>query len=144
MNGITVNLLVMQAYGANDPGRPECGRTLRTHTGIGCQVAILGDPTGQRANWNDNTETLFDALDDPNPWFTAIVEGQTLEDQFQWIGFSFGALRHEHSVAIVTAPELHCFELLVTQAFAHYVSALTEDTTFEPSADDGGFGLSRL
>lgn len=57
--------------------------SLKCRTGICCQVAILGNPTGQRAYWNGNTETLFDALDDPNHWFTAIVEDQTLENQFQ-------------------------------------------------------------
>ena len=123
---------------------PECGHSLGTHAGIGCQVAILGDPTRQGTQRHGYAETLFDALDDPGPRFAAVVQDQTLEDQFQGIGFSLGALRGEHPFAVITEPELHGLELFAALAFTNDAHALTEDTTFEFGADDGGLGLLRF
>ena len=131
-----------QAYGANDPRRPEGGHPLRAYAGVGCQVTILRNPARQCEHRDGNTEAFLDPLDDPSPWLAAIVEDQALQDQFQRIGFSFGALRREDSVTVVTTPQLHGLELLVTQALANYACALTKDTTFELGADDGGLGLS--
>ena len=72
------------------------------------------------------------------------IEDQTLEDQFQGIGFSLCVLRREHPVAVITAPELYGLELFVTQAFSDDACALTEDTPLKPGADDGRFGFSRF
>ncbi len=66
----------------------------------------------------------------------AIVVHQPLKDEFEGVGFAFGVLRREDSVAGVAVPELDRLVLFVALPSPGDVGTVAEETPLDLNADN--------
>ena len=136
VNAIVVDLLVMESRGADELVRPESMEELGAYARIGRQRPVLGKPLREGPVADAEAEAFLDVGRNTLPGLTLVVAYEGIKDDGQREGFAFGDLRSKDAVAVMAAPELDGFELLVAFAFAGDAGAPAVEAALALLADE--------
>jgi hypothetical protein len=96
----------------------------------------LGKPGLKRTRGNDETKAVFEAPESFARGMSVVIVHEPLQDDFQGVGFAFGALRREHDIAGVAVPELNGLVLFVALPSLGDVGTVAEEAPLGIGADD--------